>query len=307
MIGDANALYPVVRGLLFITLLLLVGTQTASWIVQRRVADSAGELSRSIRDSIDAFATPLALLLLALSVARAAVQLWSLKDPTESLTPEFAQAVLLEGTWGTSWLLQSIAAALLLILSLLAARRPMQRATLAPLLILLTLWAQTGMGHAASNFWGGPLGRGLQLSHLIGGGVWLGTLGIMAVAVLPALSQNEARPLLTAVLAEFSVAALAGAVLVVLAGLLITLKYAGSLQAFLAAPWGRLLMLKVACLGGVAGLGWYNWRHTTPAVARGDAGGARRLHRMVRIELALGLVMLAFTAFLVATQLPREP
>ncbi len=306
MIGDANALYPVVRGLLFFALLLLVGTQTASWMVQRRVGGAPGELGRRIQRAIAAFATPLALLLLVLSMARAALQLWSLKDPADSLTSEFARAVLLEGTWGTSWLLQTIAAALLLGLSFVANKPPGRRATVAPLLILLALWAQTGMGHAASSFWGGPLGRGLELSHLIGGGVWLGTLGILGVAVFPALRQAAAQPLLTGVLADFSVAARAGAAITVLAGSLLTVKYAGSLQALLAAPWGRLLMLKIVGLGGVTSLGWYNWRHTTPAVARGDADGAGRLRRAVRIELALGLLILAITAFLVATQLPRE-
>ncbi len=303
---DAATIYPVIRGLLFIALLLLVGTQTASWIIRRRVRDASGEPSRLAQGVIDAFATPLALLLLVLAMARAAAQIWSLKDPSDSVSLEFVRDVLLEGTWGTSWLLQSAAAMLLLVLSLLASRRWLKPATLAPWLILLALWAQTGMGHAASSFWGGPLGRILQLCHLIGGGVWLGTLGVLAVAVFPALRGDDKLPQLAGVLRDFSLAARIGASLVVLAGLLITLKYAGSVHAFLAAPWGRLLMVKVAGLGGVAGLGWYNWRIVTPAVTRGDSQSATQLRRAVRLELALGLVMLGITAFLVATQLPRE-
>ena len=306
MIGEATTFYPVIRGLLFITLLLLVGTQTASWIVARQFGAATEALTRRVQRAVDAFATPLGLLLLFLSVARATVQLWSLKDPTEPLTLDFVRAVLLEGTWGTSWLIQSIAAVLLLASSSLTSRRLVRREALVPLLILAALWAQTGMGHAASTFWNGPLGRGLQLTHLIGGGIWLGTLGVLAIAVFPALLQPDEQPLLSGVLRDFSGAARTGAALVVLAGLLITLKYAGSLSAFLAASWGRLLMVKVAGLGGVAGLGWYNWRVVTPEIARGDSNGAAHLRRAVRIEIALGLVMLGITAFLVATQLPRE-
>lgn len=306
MIGEATTFYPVIRGLLFITLLLLIGTQTASWIVARQFGAEAGALTRRVQRAIEAFATPLGLVLLILSVARAAAQLWSLKDPSEPLTLDFARAVLLEGTWGTSWLIQSIAAVLLLALSSLAARGRARHDALAPLLILAALWSQTGMGHAASSFWNGPIGRGLQLTHLIGGGIWLGTLGVLAIAVFPALDHPEEQSLLAGVLRDFSRAARTGAALVVLAGLLITVKYAGSLSAFLAAPWGRLLMVKVAGLGGVAGLGWYNWRVVTPEVARGDCNGAMHLRRAVRIEIALGLVMLGITAFLVATQLPRE-
>ena len=308
MTGITAALYPVVRGLFFIALLLLVGTQTASWIVRRQLRESTGDLTDRLRTTISDLVTPLAVLLLVLSLVRAVLQLWSIKDPTDTLTPEFTQAVLLEGTWGTSWLLQSIAAALLLVVSVFASRRRwFNGARLAPWLILLALWAQTGMGHAASSFWHGPLGRGLQLSHLVGGGVWLGTLGVLAVVVFPVLGTEERQPMLAGVLRDFSVAARGGAALVVLAGLSITLKYAGTLQSFLAAPWGRLLMLKIAGLGGVAALGFYNWRFTTPAVARGDRDSVDRLRRAVRLELALGLVMLGITAFLIAAQLPREP
>ncbi len=306
MIGDTILLYPVIRGLLFITLLLLVGTQTASWIVARQFGAAAESLTRRVQRAIDAFGMPLGGLLLFLSVARATLQLWSLKDPAEALTLEFARAVLLEGTWGTSWLIQSTAAVLFLASSSFTTRLPVKREVLAPLLIVAAVWAQTGMGHAASSFWNGPLGRGLQLTHLIGGGIWLGTLGVLAIAVFPALDRTEQQPLLAGVLRDFSSVARTGAALVVLAGLLITLKYAGSLSAFLAASWGRLLMVKVAGLGGVAGLGWYNWRIVTPEISRGDSNGVAHLRRAVRLELALGLVMLAITAFLVATQLPRE-
>jgi putative copper export protein len=93
---------------------------------------------------------------------------------------------------------------------------------------------------------------------------------------------------------------------VVISGILVALKYAGSLSAFLVAPWGRLLMLKIVGLAGVAALGWYNWRVVTPAIDRGEARGTLQLRRAVQLEIALGLVMLAITAFLVATQLPRE-
>ena len=242
----------------------------------------------------------------ALLLARAAVQVWSLKDPTEPFTWDFTKAVLFDSAWGNSWLLQTFAAIALSANASLAPHLSSRLRPLVPLLIVLVLWAQTGMGHAASGFWHGPLGRGLEMMHLIGGGIWLGTLGVLAVAVFPALHASESLPLLSGVLRDFSVAARTGAALVVLAGLLITLKYAGSLSAFLAADWGRLLLLKVAGLAGVAGVGWYNWRILTPTLATAGSIGVARLRRAVRMELALGLMMLGITAFLVATQLPRE-
>ena len=306
MIEVADTIYPVIRGLLFITLLLLVGTQAASWITRRRVGNESEEPARRILGEIADLAKRLTLLLPALALARAAAQLWSLKDPTDALSWDFTAAVLFHGTWGVAWVLQTSAAFSLCAITILTPHQSKRLRSLAPLLVVLALWAQTGMGHATSSFWHGPLGRVLQLTHLIGGGIWLGTLGVLAATVFPALGKTENLPLLSGVMRDFSVVARSGAALVVLAGLFITLKYSGSLAAFLAAPWGRLLMLKVAGLGGVAGLGWYNWRIVTPELARGGINGVARLHRAVRIEVALGLVMLGITAFLVATQLPRE-
>jgi putative copper export protein len=306
MSADADTFYPVVRGLFFHALLLLVGTQAAARIATRRLGDLPSDSGHRIHARLRALLAPLSLLLFALTFARAGLQLWSLKDPSDPLTWEFTKAALLDGTWGTSWLLQTIAAILLVALSLLPPRFASRAGAVWPFLILLALWAQTGMGHAASSFWGGPLGRILQFSHLTGGGIWLGTLAVLAIAVFPTLHADADLPVLAGVLDDFSVLARAGAGVVALSGVLVALKYAGSLHAFLAAPWGRLLLLKVSCLGGVAALGWYNWRIVTPAVVRCDAACTHQLRRAVRVELAIGIVMLGITAFLVATQLPRE-
>ncbi len=306
MTVDAETFYPVVRGLFFYALLLLLGTQTAGWIAGRRLEQHHNGPATRVRGILHRWATPLAVLLLVLCLARAALQLWSLKDPDDTLTWDFTKAVLLDGIWGSSWLLQSVVALLLLILALVPQRTARYTAGVRPVLIALALWAQTGMGHAVSSFWGGSLGRVLQLSHLVGGGIWLGTLALLAMVVFPLLQDEAELPTLAGVLADFSLLARIGAALVVGSGTLIALKYAGSLHAFLGATWGRLLLLKISGLVGVAGLGWYNWRIVTPTIARGDQAGVAQLRRAVRLELALGLAMLAITAFLVATQLPRE-
>lgn len=306
MTVDAETFYPVVRGLFFYALLLLLGSQTAGWIAGRRLGPRGSEAASRVRSILARWVTPLAALLFMLCLARAALQLWSLKDPDDPLTWDFTKAVLLDGVWGSSWLLQSVVAFLLLVLAFVPQRIAKYSADVRPILIALALWAQTGMGHAVSSFWGGSLGRVLQLTHLVGGGIWLGTLALLAMAVFPLLRDESELPTLAGVLADFSLLARLGAALIVASGALLALKYAGSLQAFLGATWGRLLLLKITGLVGVAGLGWYNWRIVTPTIVRGDQAGVAQLRRAVRLELALGMAMLAITAFLVATQLPRE-
>ena len=70
--------------------------------------------------------------------------------------------------------------------------------------------------------------------------------------------------------------------------------------------WGRLLSVKVLLLGGVAGLGWFNWRVVTPRLLAGAAPAERDLRRAVALELLLGLLIIAVTAVLVATALPGD-
>jgi len=56
----------------------------------------------------------------------------------------------------------------------------------------------------------------------------------------------------------------------------------------------------------VMALGWYNWRVVTPALEGAHATCRERLRRAVRLELLLGLVMLAITTMLVVSPLPGE-
>lgn len=297
-------LYPIIRGLILLTLLALVGTQVATWIVTRNrpLVGATGSRAQPFR----ALPFLLALLLLLLSAARGAAQLWSLKDPSEPLDGGLVRAILSQGSWGHAWLVQSAAALVLLLV--LARRAPLTgwRPALVSFLVLVACWAQTGMGHAASRFWGAWAGRAIDLSHLLGAGGWLGTLAILAIAVFPSMREARSAGALAGTLRDFSAAAQVGAVLLVLSGTVTAVVYAGSVTALGTTAWGRLLLLKLLCLVGVAGLGWYNWKVVTPAIVAEAPDGAERLRRAVRFELLLGLLIIAITAVLVASPLPRE-
>jgi putative copper export protein len=64
------------------------------------------------------------------------------------------------------------------------------------------------------------------------------------------------------------------------------------------------LLLKVALLAGVAGIGRYNWRVVLPRLRKD--GDPSRVRRTARVELALGALLLAVTAALVALPAPGE-
>jgi putative copper export protein len=57
---------------------------------------------------------------------------------------------------------------------------------------------------------------------------------------------------------------------------------------------------------GVLALGWYNWRIVTPALEGRAIASADRLRLAIRLELALGLLMLIITTMLVVSPLPGE-
>jgi putative copper export protein len=100
----------------------------------------------------------------------------------------------------------------------------------------------------------------------------------------------------------FSPMALVGASVVALTGLTSVVFQLDTLSDVWTTGYGWALLIKLALLGGVAGLGFYNWRRVLPAL--GDDTATHRLRRSARAELALGLVVLLVTAVLVALPTP---
>lgn len=304
--NSTTLLYPMVRGLIALTLLLLVGIIIAEGIVARRLTGRDVTVDAALRGWFSRLPGLLAWFLLMLAIGRAALQLLSFVDPGEPVTMELIRGMLWQGTWGNAWLLQCCAALALLATSWLLRERERLRRGVMIGLVAVLLWSQTGMGHAVSELWGPWLGRIVSMTHLIGGGYWLGTLAILALTVFPILRDDSRVPLLAAVVRDFSVPARIGAALLLISGLRATWTDAGSIAALPGSRWGQLLIAKVACLLIVAALGWWNWKVVTPDLEAATSASPGRLRRAVAIELVLGVVILALTALLVASPLPGD-
>jgi putative copper export protein len=299
------ALYAVVRGVVFVGLLLLVGTQASGALLGQPRRDP--ELADPLHRRLDRMPRWLLVVLLAAVLARGALQLVSLLDPGDVITPDLAYHGLMTGSWGHAWLLQIVAA--LVALGALSYRG--DRVSVPDVITIactvMILWAQTGMGHAAGDNWPGPVGRLLDLTHLVGIGIWLGTLAVLTFAAVPLLGHASRLPTLAAVVRSFSLYARVGAALAVASGAAAALVYTGgSIGILTQSTWGRLLIIKVACMCGVLAVGWYNWKIVTPALEGYDADCRQRLRRAITVELALGLAMLAITTVLVASPLPGD-
>lgn len=305
MSGALPLLFPVVRGLIAATLLLLIGIPVAAALVRHHGPRPALPARETMDGWFERLPGLLAWFLLICSLLRGALQLLSFADPGEPIGGDLVRAVLLEGSWGAAWIAQSVAAFLLLAISWLWRREP-RRLTFAMVILLLVAAAAEGsLGHGADELWPGVLGRVVHATHLIGSGLWLGTLAVLALVVLPSLRGDDALPHLAAIIRAFSFPARLGALLVVASGVTATWRYSGGdLLGLPGAVWGQLLLLKLGAVLGVMLLGWWNWRRGTPALVAGADSAPRALRRAIAIELLLGAIILGLTAWLVGSPLP---
>ncbi|HEX6369569.1 MAG TPA: CopD family protein [Longimicrobium sp.] len=215
--------------------------------------------------------------------------------------------VLLRDTgWGLAWVLQAIAT-LAFVIGLFIARAPHGRSVGwmgagAGAVLLSAVPALSG--HAASV---GRLNGVAILSdtvHVLGAGVWMGTLAaLLAVGIPAALTAADgAGAAVAAMVRAFSPMALAGAAAVAVTGLTSVVFQLSTLSDVWTTGYGRALLLKLGLLAGVGALGFYNWRRVLPTL--GDDAATHRLRRSARAELGLGLVVLLVTAVLVALPTP---
>ena len=214
--------------------------------------------------------------------------------------------LLTQTGWGLGWVLQAIAT-LAFVLGLFIARAPYGRAAgwmgaAAGTVLLSAVPALSG--HAASVTRLQAVAILSDTVHVLGAGVWLGTLlAVLAVGVPAALSAGgEAGGALLAMVRAFSPLALAGAAAVGVTGVVNALFQVTALPDLWSTDYGRTLLIKAALLAGVAALGWYNWRVVLPSLEA--ESGAGRLRRSARMELGLAAVVLLVTAVLVALPTP---
>lgn len=297
---------PLARGLSLLSLLLLTGIATTAMLL--RGVDLEGVSGRgTIRGWMSRLPGLVAWFLLTLSLVRGALQVLAFTFPGEPPDPELARAVLFGGSWGAGWMILTAGSFILVAVMWLLRERPGSQGGVLAVFCAAFILAQAGMGHGADGLWQ-PLiaGRLLHASHLLGAGIWLGTLAVLALAVFPSLDRPDGGGALALLVRRYSVAARTGAALLVATSVAMTWRYAGSIGALATTGWGVWLMLKLAALTGVLALGWWNWRVVTPRLERGEAGAATSLRQAANLELLLGALVLAATTMLVVQGLPVD-
>jgi putative copper export protein len=297
-------LFALSRGLAYAATIVLIGVCTFVALIPRWRSGEDDDRSLAARSlsgawQMAAWAAPL---LLVAHLLRGWGQVRSFLEPGEPFTWDVARPVLFATTWGKGWLLQLSAALVSVPVALLAPRRPTVGLGILGTATLAVAGTSPLTGHAVAHPWGAALGVGLHAVHLLGGGIWLGTLYTLVVAGLrPALAGDAAA--VADMVNVFSPVALTGAGLAVVAGTLLAIAYVGDLGSLWGTSYGRALLIKTSLVAAMLTLGAWNWRRVRPRLGKPEATAV--LRRSATIEILVGLCLLAVTAVLVALPAPK--
>jgi putative copper export protein len=146
--------------------------------------------------------------------------------------------------------------------------------------------------------------------HRLVAALWLGTLLVLVVAGLAVLLRDErARARRGRIAADmvndFSPLALTCGMILVLSGLVTAWNHLNPLSSLWTTPYGYALLVKLALVAVVFGLGAWNWRRQRPTLGTEDA--ATSIRRSSTAELTAAALVLAATAVLISLPAPRPP
>lgn len=291
MSGDEFVLSPemLAKAAVYAGVLALVGACGVRWFLVPRLA-AAGESA----DAAGLTRSAATVLLAASAVTLAAlfVRAWTHTiaafGVADALVWDNVRLIAIESRWGQGWSWQALAGGAMLLLSLAvragwAGAWPLASVAAAGLCATLPL-----VGHAA----GDGARMAVHTVHLLGGGLWLGSLAVLFTDL--ARRGRGSRPF-----ELFSPLALTGAAVVALSGLLAASLYVGPPGHLVTTAYGRTLSVKIALVAGVGTAGYVNWRRLQRAhgVGAGPATHAT-LGRTVRIELACAAAVILITGVL---------
>ncbi|HSM07018.1 MAG TPA: CopD family protein [Longimicrobiales bacterium] len=269
------------RGLLYLSLTGLIGGASIRLVLMRE-----GEPGVGLIRFLFALAGVGLFALLFLGVG----QFLAFRDPYAPVVEDLG--LLLSTPWGRNWLLAAGGFVVLLVAlrwrgaGALALGLPFALAAYLPV-----------SGHAAAVERWTLAAQAADWIHVVAAGCWLG-----ALAGLLYMGRTASSPPLLRVLGRFSVQARWSVTALVATGAFASWLHLPEPQALLGSDWGRLLLVKLALVMLMMGLGAWNWRTLTPRLDEPE--GASALIRASWGEAGIGILVLAVTAVLTGTSPP---
>ncbi|HTR19880.1 MAG TPA: CopD family protein [Gemmatimonadales bacterium] len=283
--------YAVARWLGYVAAFGLTGLATAAFIAPHE--------ERLFARGMGIGAAGLALLSLC---GRLAGQVATLLEPGQPVLLAVVGEAL-ASRWGVRWERQGLA--VLLAVMAVGVPQPVRiarwTAALAAGAVAFTLPLT---GHALEFPAGPRWGTLAHGAHLLAGGIWLGSLAVL-LASLRRVPVEASAAEAVATWRRFSAVALVAGSFAMALGLVLAWVDVGGWSRLFGSAYGRILLLKLALLGGVVGLGAFHWRRVLPRLP--DRAAWRTLVRSGSWEVTLAFVLLGVTALLVATPPPARP
>ena len=283
------------KALLYASLLIAIGASALRWLLLPR---ATGELGPHRVLSIEQCIARLALAAAAAALAACALRVWTHTVSAFGFDGagswDNLKLIALESRWGQSWKLQTAAALVLVVASAITAwrRAAWPLATLAVLVFTATIPL---LGHAA----GDALRMTLHTVHILAAGLWLGTLAVVLLMRIPAASLDPVEPRLTVrrirliILCRFWTLALPSAATAIAAGIVAAYLYVGAFSNLWTTGYGRVLLVKVALVGGISVAGYVNWQRLRRLHEEDEASAA-----IIVLEAALAAAVVLVTGFL---------
>jgi putative copper export protein/methionine-rich copper-binding protein CopC len=294
--------YIAARTLTFLALLTVIGVAAfRSLVLERSAIPAADKAAMHVHAaSIGAVA---AVALCASALTQLYLQASMMSGPSDSIGSMVAMT-LTQTRWGSAWILQAIAAVVALIGFVLARRDGRGAWALATIAALVLSTTPSLAGHAIASATWPAVAVTFDSLHVLGASGWLGSLlCLLFVGVLPSDAGVAPRwENIRALVETFSPTALVFAAVVVTTGTVSAWLRLGSLPPLWTSTYGKVLLLKLGLLSGVAGTGLYNWRRVRPVL--GSEPATLRFARSASLELGIGFFVLVVTAVLVATPTP---
>jgi copper transport protein len=164
---------------------------------------------------------------------------------------------------------------------------------------MLGTWAWAG--HSSTQRWA-ELGMPVDIAHHAAAALWITGLLVVGFFATQQLSGRRLAP----VVERLSTAASVAVAVIVLTGIIQSLRLVGSPGDLLAADHGKYLAIKLVVVAAMLGVAALNRRSVRNGQLRsaGAAGGGvdtQRLRRSILVEVALGLIVIGITSAMVVS------
>ena len=201
---------------------------------------------------------------------------------------------VLQTRFGHAFLWQIGVAIVVGALAMMASRS--RRLEFLPLFALLLIPTISAAGHARTS---GALAIFLDVFHVAAASTWVGGLAFTILGLL--LAGHDRWPLASRAVPRFSLIAVVSVATLIVAGSLRGYQEVRAFHGLWDTTYGQLLLVKIALVLPLLGLGAYNNRYAVPRLKKQIASVVeqRRFLRAAGTELAIMAVIVGVTAVLV--------